>query len=87
MEYLTIITQVLIIVVLVLVVAVLGYVMSMLQKVNKKLDTLLEIVTYYEKLREVVIDFANGPGKMYIEIAQSVFSFVVPMLTNKRNSK
>jgi flagellar basal body-associated protein FliL len=84
---LQVITQILIIVVLLLLSVVLGYIIFILNKFNKKLDTLLEILTFYEKLKGIAVDVANGPGKMYLDIAQSVFSFILPMLTNRQKSK
>ena len=79
--------QILGIIALVLVIAVLGYVLFMLGKFNKKLDSLLEILSYYEKTKLVISDFLAGPGKTYLNVAQSVLSFIVPLLTNRRKSK
>jgi flagellar basal body-associated protein FliL len=87
MVELQLVTQVLVIVVLLLLSVVLGYVVFMLNKLNKKLDTLLEILTYYEKLKVIAVDLVKGPGKMYFDIAQSAFSFILPLLTNRQKSK
>jgi hypothetical protein len=59
----------------------------MLHKVNKKLDVLLEILLYYEKVKEIISEVTNGPAKVYFDIAQNIFTTVLPLLTNKRKSK
>ncbi len=81
---LEIVIQILTIVVLLMLAGVLWYLFTMMQKVNKRLDSLLEILDYYEKIKAVALEFMNGPGKMYIEIFQSVLSFVVPFFTKKK---
>ena len=79
--------QILGIIALMVLIYLMWYLLTMLQKINTKLDSILEMVGYYEKMKVVVIDFMEGPGKMYLNIAQSVFSFVFPLLTNRRKSK
>lgn len=78
--------QILTIIVLILLAGVLGYCLYMLTKVNKKLDTVLEAITYYERVRDVVIEFMNGPGKAYIELFQTVVTFLSPFLFGKKRS-
>lgn len=79
--------QILGIVALFLFIAVLSYLLYMLGKINTKLDSILEIVTYYEKMKTVVTDFVAGPGKMYINTAKTIFAFISPLLTKRRTSK
>lgn len=79
--------QILGVIALIILIAVLGYVLYMLGKINQKLDSLLEIITYYEKGKAVVVDFMAGPGRTYLSAIQSVLSVVVPLLTNRRKSR
>jgi len=79
--------QVLGIVALLLFIYVLVYALQMLKKISPKLDSLLEIVTYYEKFKAVVVDFMEGPGRMYINTAKTIISFIAPLLTRGRKSK
>lgn len=87
MPELQITIQILTIIVLVLFSVVLGYVIYMLHKLSSKLDTLLQIIGYYEKVQAVLKDIANGPGKTYIEIFKTIMSFVAPLLTNNGKAK
>lgn len=84
---LTITMQVLGIIALLLLIGVLSYLFIMLGKVNKKLDTIIEAITQYERLRDTIKAFAEGPGKMYIDIAKTVFNFVSPWLTKPKEEK
>lgn len=84
---LTIALQILGIITLIVLIALLGYALYLLGKIGKKLDTFLEIATYYEKVKAVVVDFMAGPGKMYLSTAQTIFSFIAPLLTKRRKSK
>ena len=79
--------QVLGIIALILLIYVLVSVLQMLKKISPKLDSLLEIVTYYEKFKVVVVDFMEGPARSYINTAKTIFSFVAPLLTRGRKSK
>jgi len=79
--------QILGIIALVLFIYVLGYVMYMLRKVDTKLDSVLEIISYYEKFKMVVTDFMEGPGRMYLSTAKTIFSFIAPLLTRRRKAK
>ncbi len=79
--------QILGIIALLLLIGTLGYVLYLLGKISPKLDSLLEIVTYYEKLKVVIVEFMNGPGQMYLTSAKNIFSFLSPLLTKRRKSK
>lgn len=79
--------QILGIIVLVLLAVALGYVVSMLAKISRKLDSILEIVTFYEKVRDIVGAFFAGPGKTYVDIVQTVLGLVSPKLTKSREDK
>jgi hypothetical protein len=59
----------------------------MLNKVNKKIDTLIEIATYYEKIHEVIKSLIDGPGKTYFELFKTGLSFIKPLLTKSGKSK
>lgn len=83
---LQVVLQVLAIIALLLFIGVLVYVFYLLGKVNKKLDTIIEILTYYERVKSIVTDFANGPGKLYLSIFQSVMSYVTPLLTRRKKN-
>lgn len=84
---LTVALQVLGIVVLLLLIGVLTYLLIMFSKINKKLDSILEMVTYYERARDTIIAFAEGPGKTYIDIAKTVYNFISPWLTKPSEDK
>lgn len=84
---LEIVLQILGIVALILFIYVLGYVLYLLRKVDTKLDSLLEIISYYEKFKVVVTDFMEGPGRKYLDIAKMVLSFVSPLLTRRRKDQ
>jgi flagellar basal body-associated protein FliL len=84
---LEIVLQILGIVALILFIYVLGYVLYLLRKVDTKLDSVLELISYYEKFKVVVTDFMEGPGRKYLDIAKMVLSFVSPLLTRSRKAK
>jgi len=84
---LTVMTQVLGIIALMLLIGVLAYLFFMLGKINKKLDSILEMITYYERTRDALIAFSEGPFSVYLDIAKSVFSFISPLLTKGSNTK
>jgi len=79
--------QILGIVALLVLITLLGYLLYMLGKINTKLDSILGMITYYEKTKAVVVDFMAGPGQMYINTAKTIFSFIAPLLTRSRKSK
>lgn len=79
--------QILGIVALILFIYVLGYALYLLRKIEPKLNSVLEAITYYEKFKEVVVDFMEGPGRKYIGIAKMVLSFVSPLLTRRRKDQ
>lgn len=79
--------QILGVIALMLLIAVLGYVLYILGRFGKKLDSVIEMITYYEKFKVVVVDFIEGPGKMYMSILQTIFSFISPLLTKRRKTK
>ena len=70
-----------------LLIYVLVYLIKMLKRVDTKLDSLLELIGYYEKFKVMVTDFMEGPGRIYLEKARAILSFVVPLLTRRRKSK
>jgi len=84
---LEIVLQILGIVALILFIYVLGYVLYLLRKVDTKLDSVLELISYYEKFKVVVTDFMEGPGRKYLDIAKMLLSFVSPLLTRSRKAK
>lgn len=81
------VTQVLVIVLLTVFIGICIYLFSIVKKIHDKLSIILEIVDYYEKAKSVVVAVVSGPGKAYFEIAQSIFSTVFPLLTNRQKSK
>ena len=87
MSELQITLQILGVIALVLFIVILVYAVIMLKKISQRLDSILEIVDYYNKAKLVVSDFMAGPGRAYITTIQAVLSFIVPLLTNRRKSK
>ncbi|MCC7304616.1 hypothetical protein IT418_04370 [bacterium] len=79
--------QILGIITLLVFIGLMGYVLFLLGKIGKKIDTFLEMIEYYEKAKESVVDFINGPAISYIKTAKSIFSLISPMLTRRGNSR
>lgn len=87
MPELQIVIQIFTIIVLFLLAVMLGYLVVMLYKINRKVDTLLEIITYYEKIHEIIKSVVEGPGKKYYEIIKTTLAFVTPLLTKSGKDK